>query len=75
VVWQYLDREVSAASQATLEAAAVTATADAPLAHLSFEALDGDYANTQHRLTVWPGGDDRLLGLGGPHLPPVRWRA
>ncbi len=74
-VWQYLDDQDASAASAALDAAAALATTEAPLAHLSFEALDADYANTQLRLTVWPGGDERLLALGTSHLAPVRWLA
>ncbi|MDQ6798709.1 MAG: DUF2332 domain-containing protein [Actinomycetota bacterium] len=74
-VWQYLDDQDAAAARAALESAAALATTEAPLAHLSFEALDADYGNTQLRLTFWPGGNERLLALATPHLGPVRWLA
>jgi len=74
-VWQYLDDHDAEAARSALGSAAAHATTEAPLAHLSFEALDADYANTQLRLTVWPGGHERLLALGTSHLAPVRWLA
>ena len=73
--WQYLSDDDAATTQRVLDDAGAAATNDAPLAHLSFEALDADYNNTQLRLRLWPGGEDRLLALGGPHLDPVRWLA
>ncbi|MGH9280402.1 MAG: DUF2332 domain-containing protein [Acidimicrobiales bacterium] len=73
--WMYLDDESRASTEQTLDDAAASASSDAPLAHLAFEALDGDYNNTQLRLTLWPGGEERLLGLGGAHAEPVRWLA
>jgi hypothetical protein len=30
---------------------------------------------TDVRLTVWPGGEDRLLARAGYHGDPVEWRA
>ncbi|MDQ6839177.1 MAG: DUF2332 family protein [Actinomycetota bacterium] len=73
--WQYLSADDAAASQKLLDDAGAAASTEAPLAHLSFEALDADYNNTQLRLTLWPGDEERLLALAGPHLGPVRWLA
>jgi hypothetical protein len=65
-----------------LAEAGSTATADTPLAWLRFEHPDtGDPVATgwsrigrpEVRLTVWPGGDDRLLAVAAAHGPPVRW--
>ena len=53
-----------------IEEAGRRASPDAPLAWLSLE-LEGDQFET--RLRVWPGGEDRLIALSGPHGPPVRW--
>ena len=44
--------------------------ADAPLAWLRMEP-GGDGAEV--RLTVWPGGDERLVAISGYHGPPIRW--
>jgi hypothetical protein len=74
-VWQYLDTATATRAQRALDDAASAATVETPFAHLSFEALDADYSNTQLRLTVWPGGEERLLALAGPHIGPVRWLA
>jgi hypothetical protein len=53
-----------------IEQAGKRATAEAPLAWLSLE-MEEDRFET--RLQLWPGGEDRLLALSGPHGPPVRW--
>lgn len=74
-VWQYLSADDAAETQSVLDDAGAAASTDTPLAHLSFEALDADYNNTQLRLALWPGGEERLLALAGPHMGPVRWLA
>lgn len=53
-----------------IERAGQRAAADSPVAWLSLE-LEGERFET--RLRLWPGGDDRLIALSGPHGPPVRW--
>ncbi len=68
-----LSADDAGAAQKLRYDAGAAAGSEAPLAHLSFEALDADYNNTQLRLTLWPGGGERLLALAGPHLGPVRW--
>jgi len=74
--WQYLTPEDQARTLRALEAAGRAATGEAPLARLSLEAPgSGDYAHTELRLTLWPGGEDRLLATCPSHPPPVRWLA
>jgi hypothetical protein len=46
------------------------ATRSAPLAWLRMEPA-GDH--TDVRLTVWPGGEDRLLARAGFHGETVHW--
>jgi hypothetical protein len=67
-----------------LASAGEDATRDEPLAWLRFEHPDtGDPVATgwsrigkpEVRLTVWPGGDERLLAVSSAHGPPVRWLA
>jgi hypothetical protein len=66
----YFESEYRRRFARAIEDAGRRATADAPLAWLSLE-LEGDRFET--RLRLWPGGEDRLLALSGPHGPPVRW--
>jgi hypothetical protein len=47
------------------------AVAAAPVAWLRMERGD---EQAEVRLTLWPGGDDRLLATCAFHGPPVRWR-
>ncbi len=52
------------------------ATAEAPLAWLSYEMSDPRHPGAPElRLTLWPGGADRLLGIGHPHGHSLRWLA
>jgi len=64
----------------TLLARAATATADAPLAYLRFEAPDGaqpagDRARrlVEVRLTTWPGARETLLATADVNGRHVRW--
>ena len=66
----YFESEYRRRFAEAIEEAGRRATADAPLAWLSLE-LEGDRFET--RLRLWPGGEDRLIALSGPHGPPVRW--
>ena len=74
VVWQYLPRETQRQMKATFEAAGAEATRDAPLAWLRMEPSPDPQRAAQVRLTVWPGGEDRLLATSGFHGRPVRYR-
>lgn len=65
-----------------LAGAGESATADEPLAWLRFEHPDtgdptargwGCLGKPEVRLTVWPGGEERLLAMSSAHGPPVRW--
>lgn len=72
IVAMYFDAERRRRFTDALEAAGERATAEAPLAWLAVE-MAGERFET--RLRMWPGGQDRLLALSGPHGPPVRWLA
>lgn len=62
--------------------AGASATEDEPLAWLRFEHPDtgdstargwGRLGKPEVRLTMWPGGEERLLAVSSAHGPPVRW--
>jgi hypothetical protein len=72
LVWIYLDEDVRERVSATIAGAAERAGSDAPIAWLRYE-IGPDPAVCELRLTLWPGGEDRLLGTGDVHLAPVRW--
>jgi hypothetical protein len=69
IMSQYLSDEERAELFARIERAGARATAEAPLAWLRMEPAD-DRANLE--LTLWPGGEDRLLARAGYHGNPVR---
>jgi hypothetical protein len=72
VFWTYLPKETQESIQSTIEAAAERASDEAPLAWLRYEEAP-DQVHCELRLRLWPGGEDRLLAVGGYHLSPVRW--
>ena len=73
IFWQYL----SAATQGALEAAiaghGAAATEAAPLAWLRMEPVAGQPFPIELRLTLWPGGEDRLLATVHAHGAAVEW--
>ncbi len=74
IVWQYLDTEEKQRLREVIEAAGARATAAAPLAWLSFEHPAGA-PSPEVRCRIWPGGQERLLGLAHPHGNWVEWLA
>ena len=70
IVLQYLPKDGRRALLETIAEAGRRATPDAPLAWLRMEpGRDG----AEVRLTIWPGGRERLLAISGYHGPPIRW--
>jgi hypothetical protein len=74
VARQYFPPATTARLDAHLARAAARATATTPLAALGFEF---DPATGRHTLalTLWPGGERRLLATGDAHGRTVRWLA
>jgi hypothetical protein len=79
IVMQYLPPAARARVRGLLEGAGREATPSRPLAWLRMEPparepREGDPARglAELRLTRWPGGEERLLGLCGYHGRPVR---
>ncbi|MGA0602367.1 DUF2332 domain-containing protein [Caulobacter sp. KR2-114] len=73
VFWVYMPPEDQAALTAAIQRLGERATADAPFAWLRMEAQPGNLALMDLRLTLWPGGEDRLLGHAHPHGAWVEW--
>ncbi|MFP5257048.1 MAG: DUF2332 domain-containing protein [Acidimicrobiia bacterium] len=71
IVLQYLSPARRRDLREAVADAGRRATASAPVAWLRMEPATDDAAEV--RLTLWPGGEDRLLGTAGYHGPPVRW--
>lgn len=66
----YLDRPAREQALGAIADAGARATGDAPVAWLRMEP-GGEQAEV--RLTVWPGGDERLVATTGFHGRGVRW--
>jgi hypothetical protein len=74
IVWQYLPADGRRRIVAAIERAASRATSVCPLAWLRMEpARAGGHAEL--RLTLWPGGRDRLLAHADYHGRWIRWLA
>jgi hypothetical protein len=75
VFWQYMPADSQAALRKTIEYLGVSATAEAPLAWLRMEPPPENAAGMELRLTLWPGGEERVLADVHPHGAAVRWRS
>jgi len=73
VVWWYLPPSERDRVTAIVSEAGARANAEAPLAWLRMEGVRLDDAEL--RLTLWPGGEDRLLAHVHWHGAWVRWSA
>jgi hypothetical protein len=71
-VWSYLPAATRARVEAALAKAGARAHAGAGLARLAFESVDGT-EKTALTLTLWPGGEQRVLADAHPHGRWVRW--
>lgn len=70
IVWQYVAPAARDRMRSALRRAGEQATPDAPVAWLRMEPA-GPVADV--RLTLWPGGDDEVLGTAEYQGSPVRW--
>lgn len=70
---QYFSPETKAALHAALTHAGERATPEAPVAWLRMEAPDLAVL-PDVTLTLWPGGEERLLGQAHPHGAFVHWK-
>lgn len=73
IAFQYFSLDSQRRIAAHLVAIGASATAGAPLAWLRFEMEPGPPALPTLRLTLWPGGDDRLLARAHPHGTSIAW--
>lgn len=73
VFWQYMPPESQTALRQAIEYLGVGATNEAPLAWLRMEPPPTDLAAMEVRLTLWPGGRERLLARVHPHGASVEW--
>ena len=73
VFWQYMPAESQAALAQVIEGIAARATAAAPFAWLRMEPSAATMMVMEVRLTLWPGGSERILAECHPHGASVRW--
>jgi hypothetical protein len=73
IVLQYATPETRAAVKETLAAAGARASENAPLARFSMEHEKPDQPATV-RLTLWPGGEERIIGQSDSHGGWADWR-
>ena len=73
IFWQYLPGEIQAALTAAIGGLGARASATAPFAWLRMEPPPNNLATIELRLTLWPGGKDRLLAHVHPHGASVDW--
>lgn len=73
IAFQYFSLDTKARIAAHMAHAGARATAAAPLAWLHYESEDGGGKGITLRLTLWPGGEDRLLAHAHPHGASLKW--
>ena len=74
IFWRYMPLESQAAARAAIEAHGAAATATSPFAWLSMESAPEAKYQTQLRLTLWPGGEERFLAVVSAHGAWTDWR-
>ncbi len=72
VMWQYMPEPTRNGLRGLIEATGSHATRQAPLAWLAFEPPAAD-AHMLLTLTLWPGGERRVLAEAHPHGKWVKW--
>ena len=72
IVWQYLGAEAQGRITEAISRRGARASVEAPLAWLRLEPEPGA-GRPGLRLTLWPGGEERLLGLGDYHGRQMTW--
>jgi hypothetical protein len=72
IFWQYLPPAAQDRCRTALDAAGARATAEAPLAWLRLEG-DGSTPGAALTLTLWPGGETRVLARADYHGAWIEW--
>ena len=73
ITWQYLSAGEQDDVRASLGRLAADATSGAAFAHVTFEPLPGTVTGHQVIVTVWPGGEERVVGTAAAHGIPTTW--
>jgi|SRR5579872_6327724 len=74
IFWQYLPAATQGAIRHALERHGATATASAPLAWFRMEPPADQPIPIELRLTLWPGGEERLLAEVQAHGAWIAWK-
>jgi hypothetical protein len=74
VFLQYMPAESQAALVETLGEGGASASERSPLAWLRMEPASDNPAVMELRLTLWPGGADRVLATAHPHGAWIDWK-
>ncbi len=75
VFWQYMRADSQVALTAVINDHGALATADAPFAWLRMEPPPDSLVDMELRLSLWPGGEDRILARVHPHGATINWAA
>jgi len=73
IFFQYMPKESQAALVQALADHGAAASAQAPFAWVRLEPDMHDMRTIEMRLTLWPGGEDRLLAFSHPHGTWADW--
>jgi hypothetical protein len=73
IFWQYLSAETQAVLTAAISELGDRSSVAAPFAWLRMEPPPDNLADIHLRLTLWPGGEERLLAHVHPHGASVDW--
>jgi len=74
IFWQYLPAATQAALTDAITRHGAVATPAAPLAWLRMEPPTGQIIPIELRLTLWPGGEERVLAEVQAHGANVAWK-
>jgi hypothetical protein len=74
IFFQYMPKESQAALLEALAQHGAAASAQAPFAWVRLEPDMNDMRTIEMRLTLWPGGEDRLLAFSHPHGTWAEWQ-
>jgi hypothetical protein len=73
MMWQYMPPATRDGVHAAIVEAGARASTEAPMAWLSLEPPDAGVV-FELRLTLWPGGESRVLATAHPHGREATWR-
>ena len=71
IMWQYLPESEQTEIRALIDQRGSVARSDAPMAWLTLEPSP-EMVHANVTVTVWPGGEPRVVATSGFHGPPIR---